>query len=216
MKKTIFLAITGLLMATFTSCNQDRDDSISASPNVSTTISSNLTSRSVTHPSNNRVAWDNYRTVTSSNIPFGYTAEGCFARAHKMKQLLENKGVRNMAKVWVYKERGGAQLKNGWSYHVALKIDNYVLDPSLYDKPITQEEWVQACKAYNHQVVVMEVTDASRYAPSGDIHKFGRTGQYTTDNYYKATDCVINTIVNSVRNGVPVNVKHCMGGFTAR
>ncbi|CAA7194071.1 protein-glutamine glutaminase family protein [Chryseobacterium potabilaquae] len=216
MKKTIFLAITGLLMATFTSCNQDRDDAISASSNVSTTISSNLTSRSAYHPSNNSVAWDNYRTVTSSNIPFGYTAEGCFARAHKMKQLLEKKGVRNMAKVWVYKQRGGGQLKNGWSYHVALKIDNYVLDPSLYEQPITQEEWVQACKAYKDQVVDTETTDASRYAPADDIHKFGKTGRYSYDHSYKSTDCVINTILYSLANRIPVNISGCPGGFTAR
>ncbi|RNA61579.1 hypothetical protein D1631_06380 [Chryseobacterium nematophagum] len=216
MKKTIFLAITGLLMVTFTSCNQDRDDSISASSNVSTTISSNLASRNAYHPSNNRVAWDNYYTVTSSNIPFGYTAEGCFARAHKMKQLLENKGVMNIAKVWVYKERGGAQLKNGWSYHVALKIDNYVLDPSLYNQPITEEEWVEACKAYKDQAVVRDVTDASRYAPADDVHKFGKTGRYSYDHNYKSTNCVINTIVTSIATGVPVNISNCPGGFTAR
>ncbi len=89
----------------------------------------------------------------SSNvdIPFKYPVDGCYARAHKMVQILEKKGI-IAGKAFV---EGELYVDSkifgeiGWSYHVApvvlVKKGNenipYIIDPSLFSKPVTFEEW---------------------------------------------------------------------------
>lgn len=84
------------------------------------------------------------------DIPFDYALDGCFARAHKMAYLLDQKNIIT-AKAFVI-GRLFASTKYGpasWRYHVApilLVEENgekipYVIDPSLSEVAIKYEDW---------------------------------------------------------------------------
>ena len=84
------------------------------------------------------------------NIPFDYALDGCFARAHKMAHLLDQKNIIT-GKAFI-QGRLFASTKYGpasWRYHVApilLVEENgekvpYVIDPSLSDKAMKYEDW---------------------------------------------------------------------------
>ena len=90
-------------------------------------------------------------------IPFDYPDDGCYARAHKMAKLLENKGI-TVGKVFLEAEEDGElwvwtpKHPEGhveWSYHTAVIVSvktkegekPYVIDPSLFTKPVSVAEW---------------------------------------------------------------------------
>ncbi len=83
-------------------------------------------------------------------IPFGYPYDGCYARAHQMAILMENKGIIS-GKAFV---AGDILIDTdvgeiNWGYHVAPVVfvqekDGlvpYVIDPSLSKKIIPYTEW---------------------------------------------------------------------------
>ena len=86
-----------------------------------------------------------------SDIPYGFLLDGNYARAHKMVRILEDRGV-TAAKAWVIGElfvdsqRFG---EVGLTYHVAPVVfvregklpSAYVLDPSLFDRPVPHATW---------------------------------------------------------------------------
>ncbi|CAA7392607.1 protein-glutamine glutaminase family protein [Chryseobacterium fistulae] len=189
MKKTIFLAITGLVMVTLTSCNQDRDESF-AEAKVNTATSTQMTARSNYFIPNDV---QNYYSTVQGNQDFrwGYTADGCYARAHKMAQILS--GKQNVQKIFVY-----GNLINNWRYHVAILINGeYVIDPALdSDGPITKSEWIGKC-TNNYSVGYQEeIQPTYCYAPV--YNNYGRQANtYSADYSYVDTD---NTLYN-IRTG---------------
>lgn len=86
-------------------------------------------------------------------IPFKYPEDGCYARAHEMSRLLEQKGILT-GKVFI---EGSLRVETSnspkgyveWWYHVAPvllvekdgKQEVYVIDPSIFDRPVPAEEW---------------------------------------------------------------------------
>lgn len=89
-----------------------------------------------------------------TEIPFKYPLEGCYARATVMSKIAESEGVQT-GRVYV---QGLLQVKTdlprfpkvNWGWHVApLVYVNQpsgppvlmVLDPSLFDRPVTVKEW---------------------------------------------------------------------------
>lgn len=84
------------------------------------------------------------------DLPHRYLADGNYARAHKMVRILEDEGV-IAAKAWVTGELylDWAFGEAGLRYHVApLVYVRYnqvpvlrVLDPSLFDRPVTYQDW---------------------------------------------------------------------------
>ena len=86
-----------------------------------------------------------------TDIPHGFMLDGSYARAHKMVRLLDDKHV-TAAKAWVLGElfvdsqRFG---EVGLTYHVAPAVflregrttTLYVMDPSLFDKPVPHATW---------------------------------------------------------------------------
>ncbi len=97
------------------------------------------------------------------DIAFRYPQDGCYARAHLMAQRMQAQGV-TPGKVWTFSgdphsdplwvstsnAPGG---KVEWGYHVAPTVPvqgadgvvrNMVVDPSLFDHPVTIEEWRDA------------------------------------------------------------------------
>lgn len=89
--------------------------------------------------------------ASQKDIPFGFPLDGCYARAHKMVQILEEKGV-IAGKAFIEgnlfvdtPDFGVIQ----WGYHVApvvmVKVGNtavpYIFDPSLFNKAVPYEAW---------------------------------------------------------------------------
>lgn len=101
-------------------------------------------------------------------ITFQYVIDGCYARAHKMRQMLSQKFGYCCEKVFSFANSGNATLavkadKWGgccvqWWYHVAplfrvnVKFGGfsyqicYVIDPGMFNTPVTLSTWLQAQK----------------------------------------------------------------------
>jgi hypothetical protein len=131
-------------------------------------------------------------------IPFHYKKDGCYARAHKMKQIIENKFGYAIRKIFSYDAINPRQnstytlaVKDNdrcifWWYHVAplVKVRNntelseFVIDPSIADKPLLIDEWISKqesdfCSA-TARVGSTETREAFIYFPNG----------FRDDNYY--------------------------------
>jgi len=89
------------------------------------------------------------------DIAWGYTEDGCYARAHLMAEMFEDEGIKT-DKVWA---RGRLTIPNGygqtWAYHVApivhvLQHDapakTMVIDPSISTAPTDVDEWLSTMK----------------------------------------------------------------------
>jgi Glutaminase len=132
-------------------------------------------------------------------IPFEYVRDGCFARAHKMRQIINNDFGYCSEKVFSYgnlsvlaTKWGGCCV--GWVYHVAplvrVKINNgiycYVIDPGMFDKPVLLSEWLAAqvntgCSP-GAVVTNYSVQPGSAYTPVGG------GVSYSTDPNYAVTN----------------------------
>lgn len=84
------------------------------------------------------------------DIPFAYPMDGCYARAHKIVRILEDKGIiagKAFLEGELFIDTKYGEV--GWGYHVApvvlVKKGNailpYVIDPSLFSKAVPYEEW---------------------------------------------------------------------------
>ncbi len=91
------------------------------------------------------------KALNMKDIAWGYKQDGCYARAHLMARRFEKEGIR-VDKVWI---KGKLYVPNTepaiqWNFHVAPivyvkdakgEIQKMVIDPSLFNKPVTVEEW---------------------------------------------------------------------------
>lgn len=129
-------------------------------------------------------------------IPFQYVVDGCYARAHKMKQILNEKYGFSCQKVFSYEGPSGYLAVDAgeccvyWWYHVAplvkVKtldgIKQYVMDPSMFDHPVTIDEWTGAqenldCSPYAN-FGYSEITPGYIYSPGG-----GTDPDYSSTNW---------------------------------
>lgn len=139
-------------------------------------------------------------------ISFDYPEDGCYARAHKMKQFLAQKGY-DCEKQFIYgdlrirysgitPEKGGCCVN--WSYHTSVlvsykdesgKIQKKILDPSISKKgPLSLEEWEKACQ--NSSCGEVKLTKS--ITVSSDIYARSFNGDKVLyDPNYKNTDCVL-------------------------
>lgn len=86
------------------------------------------------------------------DIPFGYTEDGCFARAHVVANRLKDQGYRT-GKIWIAgRLTDPSNPSTQWSYHVATVLyvnqggrsEPRVIDPSPTNKKLlTVDEWVK-------------------------------------------------------------------------
>jgi hypothetical protein len=134
-------------------------------------------------------------------IPYDYKINGCNARAHWMKKLLNEQFNLDCKKIF---SEGNLIANNNsncgkkcvfWGWHVAIalyakdvqgNLQEYILDPSLFNKPVTRQEWIDAqtftCPSTGRKGVVQEVyvKDSHIYTPNG-----------STDPYYISTQNLI-------------------------
>jgi Glutaminase len=138
-------------------------------------------------------------------IPFQYVVDGCYARAHKMRQMIMAQYGYCCEKVFSYGEYpstlavkadkwGGCCIK--WWYHVAplLRVNiklgartlqlAYVIDPGMFNAPVTLSTWLNAQKnaacASNANVTSYSIQPGTAYWPMN--------GGYGTDPNYALTE----------------------------
>jgi len=134
-------------------------------------------------------------------IPFRYPVDGCYARAHKMRQILAKNGY-DCQKQFVY---GNLRAKNkrktccvNWGYHVAVlvkykdetgTVQKKIIDVSLSDKgPMTESEWHTACTDSTCGKTFIN----SYVNTPGNVYYRSPKGQvFLYDNNYRNTDCVL-------------------------
>lgn len=103
--------------------------------------------------------------IYGPRIPFQFVADGCYARAHKMRQLIEDYFGYQSYKVFNYACNGGNTLcvqatlwGNNccvkWWYHVTSYVYMqtvlgpvaYALDPAMFNGPVSISAWLSAQK----------------------------------------------------------------------
>lgn len=123
-------------------------------------------------------------------ITFEYKADGCYARAHRMKEIMEY-GSKTCYKIVVFADiYNGKALtvpgcnSYGWAYHLAPLVQAggvwYVVDPSLSSTPLTRSQWYALMGTSN--VCDVEYTLGDYYMPTG--YGCGTHSYYTDPNYY--------------------------------
>lgn len=151
-------------------------------------------------------------TITNC-IPFQYVRDGCYARAHKMRQMISKKYGYCVEKVFSFAEGypnklavkanmwGGCCVE--WWYHVVpllrlnVKFGSrnfqicYVIDPGMFTTPVTLSTWLQAQKNTicnpNANVTSYSIQPGSAYWPMGSSASFG-----TDPNYVNTEATLIN------------------------
>ncbi len=125
-------------------------------------------------------AFEVFKFLAQSEIPFFFLRDCCSARAHTMcRLLLENHNI-VARKLWNYGHGFPANKRTlcvktpvdpagtvCWVYHVAPIVEvtddpikTVVLDPALFDRPVAVRTWLLA---QNDPKSFQEVTDASNY-----------------------------------------------------
>lgn len=91
------------------------------------------------------------KAANMEDIAWKYKPDGCYARAHLMARRFEAEGVR-VDKVWIKGDLYVPGTPINWNFHVAPivyvedekgQIQKMVIDPSLFNKPVTVSEWDQ-------------------------------------------------------------------------
>ncbi|RMZ59207.1 hypothetical protein D1632_06040 [Chryseobacterium nematophagum] len=231
MKKIFLLAAMCVVTVTMTSCTLDGDESF-GDVCTSATGADMLTCK--------------YFNIIKGDASFtwGYSKDGSFARAHKMGEILQSKyGIQaaQLGKIWIGNSDG--KLLNGWTYHVAIVmagpdgnlLNGRVIDPSLFDRPVTLQEWSNKCNNWSSNQFAISPIDF--YTPN-NIRQVGLNKSWKAntkvDNYnssrhrtdfYNVTNCVLTTIKNDFEtwkrnvkfdSNSSINISHCGGGYTAR
>lgn len=147
-------------------------------------------------------------------IPFQYVIDGCYARAHKMRQIITTRYRYCCEKVFSFANQGNDTLavkadKWGgccvtWWYHVAplvrvrIKIGRFsitlamVIDPGMFDKPVLLSTWLNAqantACASNANVSMYSIQPGSAYWPTS----YSGTTFGTDPNYALTNGTLIN------------------------
>lgn len=97
-----------------------------------------------------------FEKMADKNLAFSYSYDGCYARAHLMCRHILKSGYLP-GKVWAHQERpallevhmpDGSKIE--WNWHVAPTLDlimpdgkivTHVFDPTLFDGPVSVDEW---------------------------------------------------------------------------
>jgi hypothetical protein len=146
-------------------------------------------------------------------IPFQYVRDGCHARAHQMRKIIDAKYGYCVEKVFSFANDGNDRLRvraNKWGgccvewwFHVAPLLRTrinlgpfqivlaFVIDPSMFDKPVLLSTWLSAQEAAscgpNANVSMYSIQPWTAYTPAN----YQGTA-FTTDPAYTATNYTLN------------------------
>ncbi|MCJ7935448.1 MAG: protein-glutamine glutaminase [Chryseobacterium sp.] len=157
-------------------------------------------------------------TASSPCITFRYPVDGCYARAHKMRQILMNNGY-DCEKQFVY---GNLKASTGtccvaWSYHVAVLVsfknasgvvEKRIIDPSLFSSgPVTDTAWRGACT----NSTCGSVSVSSYANTAGNVYYRSPAGSLLYDDNLVNTNCVLTTFssLSGCSPSPAPNVGHC-------
>ncbi|MEZ5012789.1 MAG: protein-glutamine glutaminase family protein [Chitinophagales bacterium] len=140
-------------------------------------------------------------------IPFQYVVDGCYARAHKMRQIMIDQFGYSCEKVFSYEGPSGYLAVDAgdccvyWWYHVAPLvtvqmphgIKKFVVDPSMFDEPVSIETWTSAqenldCSPYA-DFGYTDITPGQIYAPGGSMDNFYSSTNWTLQVYADLVTC---------------------------
>ena len=141
-------------------------------------------------------------------ITFQYCADGCYARAHKMCYLLNNKYHYATKKVFSFatgsyhlsvKAEKWCNQCITWWYHVAPLVTiqtatgpkAFVFDPAMFDEPVLLATWLHAqqnpaCSS-TPRVTAINIQPTSSYSPT----MYGVTTMFDTDPLYSDTNSTL-------------------------
>ncbi|GIZ14586.1 protein-glutamine glutaminase [Capnocytophaga catalasegens] len=138
-------------------------------------------------------------------ITFNYPVDGCYARAHKMRQILANNGY-DCEKQFLYgvlnarydgtePDKGGCCVS--WSYHVSIlvsykdesgQVQKRIIDPSVFGQsPLLEEDWRKMC--LNDSCGKSNLSSYTN--TTSDVYYRSPKGTFLYDNDYKNTNCVL-------------------------
>jgi len=134
-----------------------------------------------------------------ASIPFAYATDGCYARAHKMRQHILAAGY-DCAKFFVYGYLAASTNTCCviWGYHVAPlvrfrdaagAVQLRVLDPSLFTTPVDQNTWVNKCR--NTSCDWQAAVSGTSIQP-GNVYVRTSGGSLIYDDNYAKTNCTLN------------------------
>jgi hypothetical protein len=149
-------------------------------------------------------------------IPFQYVRDGCYARAHKMRWIIETRYRFCCEKIFSFANHppdrldvqatkwGGCCVE--WWYHVAplvrvrlgrLAVLLLVIDPGMFNKPVLLTTWLAAqentaCNPNAH-VSMYSIQPSSAYCPAN----YAGTA-FTTDPNYTQTDATLTAYRNLI------------------
>lgn len=141
-------------------------------------------------------------------IPFQYVADGCYARAHKMCWILNNRYNYATHKIFSFAV-GGYSLSVkaekwcghciNWWYHVAplvsintpTGVKAFVFDPSMFDQPVLLATWLHAqenpvCSGVA-RVTSFNLQPTASYGPAA----YADTTTFDTDPTYSSTNSTL-------------------------
>ncbi len=115
---------------------------------------------------------------TDPRLRYDYVFDGCFARSHLVASELEKQNI-IVGKVWLH----GFNLKpiqqnltdfSGWFYHVAVVVlaedqKIYVIDPGLFNQPVSVIEWVEKIKGPNKNILWTQNIDQVQAAKKMEV-----------------------------------------------
>ncbi|HAE14592.1 MAG: hypothetical protein H6548_04160 [Chitinophagales bacterium] len=140
-------------------------------------------------------------------ISFQYVVDGCYARAHKMKQILEDNYGYALEKCFSFEDASGYLAVDAgdccvyWWYHVApyVKVQtpkgilSCVLDPSMFNKPVTKEKWFKFQEntycSPGAKWGYYEIQPSSWYGPGGSTDPYYTWTNYTLNAYSDLVTC---------------------------
>lgn len=145
-------------------------------------------------------------------ISFQYCQDGCYARAHKMCWIINNKYKYGTKKIFSFANSGSdklcvqAQKWGGccirWWYHVAPLVTiqtksgpkAYVFDPAMFNQPVLLATWLHAQEnpacagSWTPHVTMINVQPTSSYTPSGSSGF-----SFSTDPFYTSTNSTLTS-----------------------
>lgn len=130
-------------------------------------------------------------------ISFNYKPDGCYARAHRMKQLIESNYNKTCNKIFIFADIANGNmlsvpgcLNTEWLYHVAPYVEiaggtGYVIDPSIFTLPVTVDSWTGLMGVNNSCGQVIK--SGNTYTPLPFASYNCGLGQFITDPTYFRT-----------------------------
>jgi uncharacterized Zn-binding protein involved in type VI secretion len=127
--------------------------------------------------------------ASQPDIAFAYPIDGCYARAHIMSERMKQMGVNPTGKVWSFAPDPASPLHaktandpNGyveWGYHVAPtvsvkdangNVSDKVIDPSLFNRPVSPQEWADAQRPTNGSNPILRQTIPGQSPLTGEMN----------------------------------------------